>query len=247
MMPTVAINTAQYMSLASYNGSYVVMMVDPDARTPQDPNLRFILHWLQPNFMLSRNTTSMNYPGTPLMNTTAAVVPYARPMPPPTSDAHRYILYAFQQPANFMVPSAFSGYSAMNRTNFNLTEFISAANLGTPAAANYFFCNNMTDVPQNFIALPGGTYPGGNGGAITDGPSGPATSTGGAATSASMTASTTGTAATSAAATTTDSSNLAGTTGVSPPGSGAAFAISVPGSTIAYLMAVIGAIAFYSI
>lgn len=221
------------------------MMVDPDASTPQNPTERFILHWLQPNMMPS-NSTSMNFPGKPLMNTSAAAVPYARPMPPPTSDAHRYILYAFEQPSNFTVPAAFSGYSAMNRTRFNLTEFISAANLGSPAAANYFFCSNKTNVPQDFIALPGGAYAGGNGGAITDGPSGPATSTGGSAMSRSAMATSTGTDSPRNTASRTSASGAPGVTGLTPA-TGAASVVSVSGSLIAYLMTIVGAAAFYSI
>lgn len=120
------------------------------------------------------------------MATGQPIVPYARPAPPPTSDAHRYILYLFQQPSNFTVPMAYSGYGAMNRTNFNLTNFISAANLGTPAAANYFFVSHKSGVPDTFVGAPSSTYPGGNGAAVTAGP-GPSVSSTGSAASASST------------------------------------------------------------
>ena len=68
------------------------------------------------------------------------------------------------------IPEQFAGFSATNRSHFNLTQFISAANLGQPAAANYFFLQNKTGTPAMFTAPAGSSYPGGNGGAITDGP-----------------------------------------------------------------------------
>lgn len=172
--PVLGLQTNVYQSLASYTGQYLVMMVDPDASTPENPSRRFILHWLQPNVTLSNATTNPSavglLPGSrQLANLTTPIAPYARPMPPSNSSAHRYILYAFQQPNNFTIPPAYSGYSASNRTSFNLTNFIRDARLGTPAAANYMYVTNQTNVPTNFVASAGGTYPGGNGGAVTSG------------------------------------------------------------------------------
>merc|ERR1712230_169039 len=96
--PTVALETANYDSIASYNGSYVLLMVDPDARYPSNPNLRFIVHWLQTDMI----PAAMSSDGTSqLMNTTAPRVPYARPSPPTNSSAHRYIIYTFFQHGNF--------------------------------------------------------------------------------------------------------------------------------------------------
>merc|ERR1711939_1054532 len=117
--PTVALETANYDSIASYNGSYVLLMVDPDARYPSNPNLRFIVHWLQTDMI----PAAMSSDGTSqLMDTTAPRVPYARPSPPTNSSAHRYIIYTFFQHGNFSFPSAFEGYSATNRTSFNVTS-----------------------------------------------------------------------------------------------------------------------------
>ena len=221
MEPTIAVNTARYRSLSSYNGSYLVLMVDPDASTPQNPSERFILHWMAPNMTASTRTAGPNIPGQVLTNSTPAHVPYARPMPPPTSDPHRYIQYAFQQPDNFTVPTAFSGFSAMNRTSFNLTEFISAAGLSDPAAAMFYFCSNKTGVPGDFEAMAGGTYPGGNGAAVTAGP-GPAATTTGAATSG-------GASSTASAA------------------AGNAAAPVEPATWVLSLLAAVGAFAFYAL
>ncbi|KAL9053764.1 MAG: hypothetical protein Q9162_004562 [Coniocarpon cinnabarinum] len=161
--PQVTVNASQYRSIAEYNGAYVLMMVDPDASTPQNPTSRFILHWMAANLTASPDNGV-------LTNSTPAVAEYAHPMPPPNSDAHRYILYAFQQPDDFAVPDAYAGYGGMNRSNFNVTDFLSQAALDQPAAANYFFVQNKTGTPPDFTASAGGSYPGGNGAAITAGP-----------------------------------------------------------------------------
>lgn len=203
-VPTLSVNTSNYRSLANYNGSYTVLMVDPDASYPETPTSRFILHWMQPNFTQANST--MMPSGRTLQNATAPAVPYMRPAPPTNSSAHRYIIYAFQQPLNFTIPSQWSGLSSSNRTRFNLTNFISDTGLGTPAAANYFYVSNQTSVPANFTAAPGGTYPGGDGTAVTSGD--PYRSSTAASSSASSgTGSTTSTASTSSAG-----SGSAGTT-----------------------------------
>lgn len=160
-----------YQSVANYNGQYMIIMVDPDASTPEDPSRRFILHWMAPNVTQSQGANGQRQLNPPSTSNVAGGVPdfvsYQAPTPGNTSSAHRYIIYAFQQPASFVVPSAFAGLAGgQNRANFNLTSFLSAAGLPRPAAAEYFYVNRQSQVPGNFIALPGATYPGGNGGAI---------------------------------------------------------------------------------
>ncbi|CAK4031003.1 phosphatidylethanolamine-binding pebp [Lecanosticta acicola] len=160
--PTLAVNTTAYQSLANYSGNYVTLMVDPDASYPNNPSNRFLLHWMQANMTQSTNLTvnqNLTLTGRHLVNMSAPVVPYARPAPPTNSSAHRYIIYTFRQPSNFSIPSQYAGYSAMNRTRFNLTNFIRDTSLGSPAAANYFYVSNQTDVPGNFIAAAGAQYP----------------------------------------------------------------------------------------
>lgn len=150
-------------------------MVDPDAGTPENPTRRFILHWLAANLTQSSTTDTSRQ----LVVPPSVFVPYAPPAPPLNSSAHRYILYAFQQPASFAIPAQYASLQGgMNRANFNLTEFVSAAGLGRPAAAEYFYVNRQSRVPGTFVALAGGVYPGGNGGAIIAGSTGTGSGTG---------------------------------------------------------------------
>ena len=132
--PRVAAETA-------LSGTYLLTIVDPDAPSPQNTSVSQILHLLQPSVTFASaapRVATFNAP---------AVVPYARPQPPPTSAAHRYIAVLFSQPANFTVPAAFRAFNATNRALFNLTNFAAQAGLGRPIAANYFLVSNMTGSP----------------------------------------------------------------------------------------------------
>lgn len=184
--PTFAVNES-YSSLDyEYTGQYLLFMVDPDASYPENPLNRWILHYWQEG--LTKSTSQVNdtsIGGTLLVNSTAARAEFRRPGPPTNSSAHRYILYLFEQPSNFQVPEAYSGYSSTNRTRFPFEQFIDAANLDAPVAANYFYCSNETAVPNTFVAAPGQEYPGGNGAMITQGTNIPSSTSAGATATAS--------------------------------------------------------------
>jgi hypothetical protein len=144
------VNPALYQSVSDYTGQYLIVMVDPDAPTPDSPTSRFILHWMAPN--MTQNTTAASpLAGRALTNSTPAHVPFRAPTPGTTSSAHRYILYAFAQLDNFTIPDAYAGYSDTNRTGFNVTSFISDAGLGQPAASEYWYVSRQDAVPGNAV------------------------------------------------------------------------------------------------
>ncbi|KAJ0122283.1 hypothetical protein J7T55_002795 [Diaporthe amygdali] len=159
--PALALDPLRYPSVASYEGQYVIVMCDPDATTPDNPDRRFILHWLAPN-MTTGAPYSATRPqtGVALTNMTENFTPYRSPGPALNSSAHRYILYAFRQPDTFTVPAEFDTYAGgVNRTGFNLTSFIELAGLGNPAAAEYMYVSREPAVPGDFVALPGDLVP----------------------------------------------------------------------------------------
>ncbi|KAJ4397597.1 hypothetical protein N0V93_001830 [Gnomoniopsis smithogilvyi] len=167
--PQLSVNANLYQSVADYDGQYTIIMVDPDASTPEDPSRRFILHWMAPNVTQAQSIGGIRQLSPPSTAGTGVqdFVSYRAPTPGTNSSAHRYIIYAFEQPATFTIPSEYASLAGgQNRSNFNLTTFMSAAGLARPAAAEFFYVNRQTQVPVDFVALPGGTYPGGNGGAI---------------------------------------------------------------------------------
>lgn len=193
-------------------------MVDPDARYPENPTSRFILHWLQTDVTPGPVGADGN---SQLINTTVPRVAYRGPGPPTNSSAHRYILYAFYQHENFTFPSTFESFNSTNRANFNLTAFLDESNLGqVPAAAQYYYASNQTGIPQDFSAAAGGTYPGGNGEMITQGP-GPSVTI--SSNPATASATTTGSgAATSGSGTATESGGQASGSGTATESGGTA-------------------------
>lgn len=143
-------------------------MIDPDAPTPNAPTASAILHWMATD--LEAITAPQDFgplrAQSVLMTMTPNPVPYAPPGPPPTSSAHRYLLFLFAQPANFAVPAAFAQFSATNRAKFDLNAFVSAAGLAAPLAVNFMYVSSQPAVLPDFQGPPGGQFPGGNGDAI---------------------------------------------------------------------------------
>ncbi|KAJ4793314.1 Flowering locus T [Rhynchospora pubera] len=100
---------------------YTLVMVDPDAPSPSEPNHRETLHWLVANI-----------PGTTGVNFGQEIVSYEEPKP--TLGIHRFVFVLFQQPSRQTVEAP--GW----RPNFNTRDFAELYNLGSPVAAVYFNC-----------------------------------------------------------------------------------------------------------
>ncbi|KAL1637795.1 hypothetical protein SLS56_000350 [Neofusicoccum ribis] len=184
--------------------TFLILMVDPDAPSPQDNSRGEILHWIQPSARLSRSVESVTGPnGTSLAMLSAtddeAIVPYAGPAPPSVGP-HRYIIMLFRQPSadGFELPDQFAQYAdGAQRQNFNASAFVAAAGLADPIAATYFLVGNGTTgngsatyTGDDAAAGIGGNTTSSSGGASASGsasPSGDASETGGS--SASGTAS----------------------------------------------------------
>lgn len=103
---------------------YTVVMFDPDAPTPQNPNASLIRHWTVANL----GPRGVN------LSDTATLSPYLSPSPPAGSDPHRYIFALFRQPATGTV-SLFNQSSSPR--NFQIAPFINQNNL-TLINANFF-------------------------------------------------------------------------------------------------------------
>lgn len=146
----------------------MLVMIDPDAPSPDMPTASNILHWLATD--LTATTAAQDFGplqgAAVLTNSTPNAVPFAPPGPPATSSAHRYLLFLFEQPAGFVIPPAFAQFNAMTRANFDLTAFIVAANLQDPVAVNFMYVSSQAAVPATFQGAPFSQFPGGNGNAI---------------------------------------------------------------------------------
>lgn len=118
-------------------------MVDSDV--PRNGTRVQLLHWLVSNVTLGSNGT-LAFPG-------PGEAPYRQPSPPVGDSPHQYTFVLFTQPANFSVPAAFSAVLE-SRVFFNTTAFASAADLGTPFAANSIRVQNLTGTPTTTFPPP---------------------------------------------------------------------------------------------
>ncbi|KAJ9669899.1 hypothetical protein PVL29_026458 [Vitis rotundifolia] len=100
---------------------YTLVMVDPDAPSPSNPNLREYLHWLVTDI-----------PATTGANFGQEIVCYESPRP--TAGIHRFVFVLFRQLGRQTV------YAPGWRQNFNTRDFAELYNLGLPVAAVYFNC-----------------------------------------------------------------------------------------------------------
>ncbi|KAI3796855.1 hypothetical protein L1987_39541 [Smallanthus sonchifolius] len=100
---------------------HTLVMVDPDAPSPSDPNLREYLHWLVTDI-----------PATTGARFGQEVVCYESPRP--SMGIHRMVFVLFRQLGRQTV------YAPGWRQNFNTKDFAELYNLGSPVAAVYFNC-----------------------------------------------------------------------------------------------------------
>ncbi|XP_016472793.1 protein VERNALIZATION 3-like [Nicotiana tabacum] len=99
---------------------YTLVMVDPDAPTPTNPNMREYLHWLVTDIPA---TTGVNFGN--------EVVSYESPMP--TTGIHRFVFVLFLQ-----LRREINVYAPRSRQNFNTRDFAELYELGLLVAAVYF-------------------------------------------------------------------------------------------------------------
>ncbi|KAJ0079270.1 hypothetical protein Patl1_23952 [Pistacia atlantica] len=110
---------------SDFTNFYTLVMVDPDAPSPSDPNLREYLHWLVTDIP---ETTEATYG--------KEIVEYESPKP--KVGIHRFVFVLFRQPRNQTV------YAPGWRQNFITREFAELYNFGSPLAAVFFNCQKET-------------------------------------------------------------------------------------------------------
>ncbi|KAI1197671.1 phosphatidylethanolamine-binding protein [Nemania serpens] len=124
------------------NGSYIYMLIDLDASTnfanPKAGQPATYLHTVLRDLKASGVASPAGV--TTLTTTANGPVSWFSPQPPAENPPHphRYTNLLWVQPANWQIPSAANTMMQSQKLGFNVTNFIKAANLGTPIAANYF-------------------------------------------------------------------------------------------------------------
>ncbi|KAF8585701.1 PEBP-like protein [Ramaria rubella] len=116
---------------------YLMAMIDPDALTPQNPNMSEFRHFLGADY-ISNASTNGEFVLTN-QSKTATLTDYVGPTPPVDSDPHRYVVLCYLQSATGVTPPA--GFNASDRSNFNITSFVDSVqgNTFTLLAATFFF------------------------------------------------------------------------------------------------------------
>ncbi|KAI0265879.1 phosphatidylethanolamine-binding protein [Gloeopeniophorella convolvens] len=141
---------------ALLNETFVLVIVDPDALTPQQPNLSDFRHFLGLDFRLARGASGNH---SQLTNTTPALTEFLAPAPPPGSDPHRYVTLLYLQPANFTTVAPTLINASTPRNNTNLTAFVAATHLGSPVAGTFYLAQNTSGTNGSNSSSPPG--PGG--------------------------------------------------------------------------------------
>ncbi|XP_075081993.1 protein FLOWERING LOCUS T 1-like [Nicotiana tabacum] len=109
---------------------YTLVMVDPDAPTPTNPNMREYLHWSH----LFVSTLLTDIPAAIGVSFGNEVVSYeSRGSPRPTIGIHRFVFVLFLQ-----LRRENNVYAPQSRQNFNTRDFAELYDLGLPVAAVYF-------------------------------------------------------------------------------------------------------------
>ncbi|CDM28451.1 Phosphatidylethanolamine-binding protein PEBP [Penicillium roqueforti FM164] len=134
------------LSAPALTGTYIVIMIDPDAPDPTLPIFTQVLHWVQQDLIFSPMAGKYNT-FVPLITPSPApaAAPYLPPMPPPLLAPHRYIQTLFRQPAEFSI-NDLDLYLADSilRFGFNLSRFAQENMLGEPIASNFFLAGDET-------------------------------------------------------------------------------------------------------
>ncbi|KAH7930907.1 PEBP-like protein [Leucogyrophana mollusca] len=166
--PAPSLSLTPANSSVSFTGKYTLVMAD--AGPPgTDETKGQTRHWLVNGVTVAGNTISIEG-GT-------AITQYAGPAPPSGSGAHRYAVLLFSQPAMFTPPTGFSQPN-MGVSVFNLEDYVTSANLGTPIAGNYLTVEEGT---ATFSASPTSAVVSSTlSGMAASKPSSPSTSAGGA-------------------------------------------------------------------
>lgn len=81
--------TSNNTNLSASNASWVIAIVDPDAPTPQNPNISQFLHFIGQDFKVDNASRIALTNATGLTNRSQALVEFFPPSPPAGSDPHR--------------------------------------------------------------------------------------------------------------------------------------------------------------
>ncbi|GJN66080.1 hypothetical protein PLIIFM63780_003549 [Purpureocillium lilacinum] len=113
------------------SASYTLMLVDPDAPTPEDPKFAFWRHWVLPGLQPLAGVDGV------VAQTKPAVTDYLGPGPKDSSNPHRYLFLLFREPDGLDLTEAdVGGHEFPQRRSFDAPAFVEQHKL-TLVAVNW--------------------------------------------------------------------------------------------------------------
>ncbi|XP_038641408.1 phosphatidylethanolamine-binding protein 4 isoform X1 [Scyliorhinus canicula] len=120
---------------AKKDKNYVLIMVDPDAPSKENPKYRFWRHWLVTN-ILGEDLQAGVIQGTVLSE-------YRPPTPPSGTGYHRYQFFLYEQPDDTVI--SLNKQETNSLGSWDLDSFVSRFNLGSPVASAQLMTQNFED------------------------------------------------------------------------------------------------------
>ncbi|XP_078095754.1 phosphatidylethanolamine-binding protein 4 isoform X7 [Mustelus asterias] len=115
--------------------NYVLIMVDPDAPSKENPKYRFWRHWLVTN-ILGKDLQAGVIQGTVLSE-------YRPPTPPSGTGYHRYQFFLYEQPDDNVI--SLNKQETKSFGCWDLDSFVSRFNLGSSVASTQLMTQNFED------------------------------------------------------------------------------------------------------
>lgn len=120
---TPAITFSSISSTSGQSSTFTLLLIDPDAPTPDDPKFAYWRHWVVTGIPTSISTSGSSSEGD--VKDGKTVTPYLAPGPKDESGPHRYLFLLFKEPAGFSVDKGdVGGDEFVERRSFGAREFV---------------------------------------------------------------------------------------------------------------------------
>jgi phosphatidylethanolamine-binding protein (PEBP) family uncharacterized protein len=111
-------------STSGPSSTFTLLLIDPDAPTPDDPKFAYWRHWVVTNIPTSSTSGSNSSAVQGDVKDGKTVTPYLAPGPKDESGPHRYLFLLFKEPAGFGVEKGdVGGDEFVERRSFGAGEF----------------------------------------------------------------------------------------------------------------------------
>ncbi|RHZ48254.1 hypothetical protein CDV55_101063 [Aspergillus turcosus] len=117
--PSVSFSKEEDDAPSSASTSYTLLLVDPDAPTPDDPKFAFWRHWVVSGLKAETATATATADGG------TALTEYLGPGPKDESRPHRYLFLLFREPGGFaLTKEDVGGEEFTARRSFKVAEWV---------------------------------------------------------------------------------------------------------------------------